>query len=58
MINNTRWMTYMEYLPIELKQSAEEGKDIKKYVDIINKTIALTDQQYSFEEREEKALDI
>lgn len=26
MIENTLWMTYFEYLPIELKQAEEEGK--------------------------------
>ena len=28
MIENTLWMTYFEYLPIELKQAEEEGKNV------------------------------
>ena len=30
MIENTLWMTYFEYLPIELKQAEEEGKNVEK----------------------------
>ena len=31
MIENTIWMTYSEYLSVELRQSEEEGKYIEKY---------------------------
>lgn len=31
MIENTLWMTYFEYLPIELKQAEEEGKNVELY---------------------------
>ena len=33
MIENTLWMTYFEYLPIELKQAEEEGKKMLNYIE-------------------------
>ena len=53
MIENTLWMTYFEYLPIELKQAEEEGKNVELYRKEIEEIIQ-TSGDMSFEEKEEK----
>ena len=54
MIENTLWMTYFEYLPIELKQAEEEGKNVELYRKEIEEIIQ-TSGDMSFEEKERKA---
>lgn len=51
MIENTLWMTYFEYLPIELKQAEEEGKNVELYRKEIEEIIQ-TSGDMSFEEKE------
>lgn len=58
MIENTIWMTYSEYLSVELRQSEEEGKDIEKYRRRVADILRLTDQDISFEERERRAWEL
>ena len=53
MIENTLWMTYFEYLPIELKQAEEEGKNVELYRKEIEEIIQ-TSGDMSFEEKERK----
>ena len=53
MIENTLWMTYFEYLPIELKQAEEEGKNVELYRKEIEEIIQ-TSGDMSFEEKELK----
>lgn len=55
MIKNTVWMTYAEYLPIELKQAKEEGKDIEKFRSRIEEIMNLTEEDCAFEEKEKRA---
>ena len=57
MIENTLWMTYFEYLPIELKQAEEEGKNVELYRKEIEEIIQ-TSGDMSFEEKERKAWEI
>ena len=52
MIKNTEWMTYAEYLPVELIQSEEEGKDVSAYKEPAAEILKLP--EYT-KEREEKA---
>lgn len=58
MIENTIWMTYSEYLSVELRQSEEEGKDIEKYRRRVADILRLTDQDISFEARERRAWEL
>ena len=55
MIENTLWMTYFEYLPIELKQAEEEGKNVELYRKEIEEIIQ-TSGDMSFEEKVKKSL--
>lgn len=48
MIENTVWMTYSEYLPIELRQSAEEGKEVEKYRARVEQITGMTDDRETF----------
>ena len=57
MIENTLWMTYFEYLPIELKQAEEEGKNVELYRKEIEEIIQ-TSGDMSFEEKERIAWEI
>lgn len=58
MIENTVWMTYSEYLPIELRQSEEEGKDIGKYRGRAEAILKLAEQDVSFAEKERMAWEL
>lgn len=58
MIENTVWMTYTEYLSIELKQSEEEGKDVEKYFRRAEKIQKLTEEDCTFAEKEKLAWDL
>lgn len=53
MISDNRWLTYSEYLSVELQQSAEEGKDVDKYQEEVNRILELP--EYT-KERESRAL--
>ncbi|MBU9744329.1 ADP-ribosylglycohydrolase family protein [Lachnospiraceae bacterium ASD3451] len=52
MIKNTEWMTYSEYLPVELIQAEEEGKEVTVYKKQVADILKLP--EYA-KEREEKA---
>ena len=45
MISDNRWLTYAEYLSVELQQSAEEGKDVDKYQEEVNRILELRNIQ-------------
>ncbi len=55
MIENTVWMTYSEYLPIELRQSAEEGKEVEKYRARVEQITGMTGDRETFAIREKLA---
>jgi len=58
MIENTVWMTYSEYLPIELRQSAEEGKEVEKYRARVEQITGMTGDRETFAIREKLALNL
>lgn len=58
MIENTVWMTYAEYLPVELRQSEEEGREIGKYRERVERIAQMAGTKESFDLREKLAWNI
>lgn len=58
MIKNTEWMTYAEYLSIELLQSEEEGKNIDKYRKKAEQIQNLEKESMIFEKKERMAYEL
>lgn len=58
MIENTVWMTYAEYLPVELRQSEEEGREVEKYRERVERIAQMAGTKESFGLREKLAWNI